>query len=485
MAAGLVTVAYYLTGSDVAQLVLYNGLGLSSVVVMVVGLRRYRPHDWAPWLLFAAGRLSFVTADVIFYVYDNIQHAQRFPSAADVFYLACYPLLIAGLLLLVRRRSPGHDRAALVDAAIVTTGVTLLTWVFLIVPYVRGPDLTLPERVVSIAYPLADLGLLAVVVRLAVGAGIRSVAYRLLAASVLALVVVDACYAWLNLTSGYHTGSPIDVGWMAFYALWGAAALHPSMTQLATPAPLPPPTLGRWRLALLAGAGLMAPAVLALEASRHQLIDVPVLLAGSAVLFLLVLARVQGLVKALATALATVAHQARHDGLTGLANRAVFTERVEYALARTRHAPGQVAVLYVDLDGFKQVNDTLGHVAGDQLLAQLAQRLQTSLRPGDTVARLGGDEFAIVLDGVPEPAVASQIAKRVLAALGEPLQLDTRPVTCGASIGIATTSGPLDQADSLLRRADHAMYTVKRAGKGHIAWADPDPLADPAAPARG
>jgi diguanylate cyclase (GGDEF)-like protein len=478
LAAGVVAVAYYATGSDAARLVLYNGLGLSSVVATLVGVGRYRPRDRAPWLLFAAGRLSFVIADVIFYAYDNILHVERFPSVADGFYLACYPLLVAGLLLLIRRRSAGHDRAALVDAAIITTGVALLAWEFLIVPYVRDPALTLPERLVSIAYPLADILLLAVVVRLAVGAGSRPAAYRLLAASVIALLLVDAVYAWLSLTSGYHTGSPIDVGWMAFYALWGAAALHPSMTRLAVVAPLPPPTLGRWRLILLAGAALMAPTMLAVQAVRHQPIDVAVLVAGSAALFLLVVARVQGLVTLLAQALATVEHQARHDGLTGLANRAVFTERVDHALARTRHASGQVAVLFIDLDGFKQVNDTLGHAAGDQLLVQVAQRLRLSLRPGDTVARLGGDEFTIILDGVPERAAAGQIADRVLTALAQPFALDEARVTCGASIGIALTSGPLDQADSLLRRADHAMYTIKRAGKGQIAWADPTPVSD-------
>jgi diguanylate cyclase (GGDEF)-like protein len=482
LAAGGVAVAYYAIRSDVARLLLYNGPGLSSVVAMLVGTRRHRPQERATWVLFAAGRLSFVTADVIFYVYDDILHVERFPSVADAFYLACYPLLVAGLVLLIRRRSPGHDRAALLDAATMATGVALLAWVFLIVPYVRDPTLTLPARVVSVAYPLADVLLLGVVVRLAVGAGARPVAYRLMAGSVLALLLVDAAYAWLNLTSGYHTGSPIDVGWMAFYALWGAAALHPSMTRLAAPAPLPPPTLGRGRLVLLAGAALMAPAVLAVEAIRGQPIDVPVLVAGSAVLFLLVLARVQTLVTLLADALATVEHQARHDGLTGLANRALFRDRVDLALARTRHAPGQVAVLFVDLDGFKTVNDSLGHAAGDELLVEAAGRLAGCVRPGDTAARLGGDEFAVVLDGVPEPAVATQVAHRVLAALDEPFDLGAASVTCGASLGIAATSGPLDQADTLLHNADRAMYAAKRIGKGLPVWYDPDAQAATAAP---
>jgi diguanylate cyclase (GGDEF)-like protein len=484
LAAAVVVAAYYAIRSDLARLVLYNGLGLSSVAAMLVGLRRYRPEHRGPWLLFATGRLSFVIADVIFYTYDNVLHVERFPSVADAFYLGCYPLLIAGLLLLIRRRSAGHDGAALIDAAIIAIGVALLTWVFLIVPYVRDASLTLPARAVSIAYPLADVLLLAVVVRLAVGAGARPPAYRLLAGSVVALLVVDAAYAWLNLTSGYHTGSPIDVGWMAFYALWGAAALHPSMARLATAAPLPPPTLGRGRLVLLAGAALMAPAVLAIEAARHQPIDVPVLVVGSGALFLLVVGRMHGLVKLLGATLATVEHQARHDGLTGLANRALCTDRVAHALARTRHAQGQVAVLYVDLDGFKQVNDTLGHAAGDQLLVQAARRLDACVRPGDTAARLGGDEFAIVLDGLAEPAVATQVAGRVLATLSEPFDLPAHPIRSGASIGIASTSGPLEQADTLLRRADHAMYAAKRSGKGRVAWYDRErPASDPTAAA--
>jgi diguanylate cyclase (GGDEF)-like protein len=233
---------------------------------------------------------------------------------------------------------------------------------------------------------------------------------------------------------------------------------------------------------LLAGAALMAPAVLAVEAIRGQPIDVPVLVAGSAVLFLLVLARVQTLVTLLADALATVEHQARHDGLTGLANRALFRDRVDLALARTRHAPGQVAVLFVDLDGFKTVNDSLGHAAGDELLVEAAGRLAGCVRPGDTAARLGGDEFAVVLDGVPEPAVATQVAHRVLAALDEPFDLGAASVTCGATLGIAATSGPLDQADTLLHNADRAMYAAKRIGKGLPVWYDPDAQAATAAP---
>ncbi|HEX5249426.1 MAG TPA: EAL domain-containing protein [Gaiellales bacterium] len=156
--------------------------------------------------------------------------------------------------------------------------------------------------------------------------------------------------------------------------------------------------------------------------------------------------------------------QAYHDGLTGLANRSLFRDRLEQALARSSRTGGEVAVLVLDLDGFKQVNDSLGHDAGDQLLRVVADRLTETVRATDTVARFGGDEFAVLLDQTDE-ALAVSVARRALARLAEPAVVAGRELEVAASIGIALHSGK-GAGDELVRDADVAMYAAKDAGRG-------------------
>ena len=158
-------------------------------------------------------------------------------------------------------------------------------------------------------------------------------------------------------------------------------------------------------------------------------------------------------------------HQAFHDGLTDLANRALFTNRVEHALARLSRAPGALAVLFIDLDDFKTVNDSLGHGAGDELLVAVARRLGAAMRPSDTAARLGGDEFGVLLEDVAADE-AQQIADRLLGGFREPLAIGRSQLVVHASIGIAVATGPRTTAVELLRNADIAMYSAKQRRKG-------------------
>jgi signal transduction histidine kinase len=390
LAAGaVVALAYYLVPATglvprwAAKIGLYNGLGLSAVAAILVGVRRHRPERPLTWYLFATGLLSYVTADIIFYTYQDLLGLDVFPSLADVFYLAAYPFLMAGLLLLIRSRSPGADRASLLDALTVTVGVGMVSWVFLVGPLAHSPDLTVAERVVSMAYPIVDVLLLATVVRLVVDGGPRPPAFRVLCCGVGALLVTDTLYSVIQLTGGYHTGSPIDLGWMTWYACWGAAALHPTMNALAEPAPPREARLSRWRLGLLAGASLLAPAVQVVQLARRQPAGGMVTAVGSMVLFGLVLARLHGLageVAALASArkrLLDRTVQAReeerirlaaelHDGpiqrLTGVAYTADLSRR---RLARADLAGGREL-----LDSLE--NDIRGEVATlRQVMVQL------------------------------------------------------------------------------------------------------------------
>ena len=171
-----------------------------------------------------------------------------------------------------------------------------------------------------------------------------------------------------------------------------------------------------------------------------------------------------------ARAVEEVVHEALHDSLTGLPNRSLFLDRMRHALARAERGSEPVAVLFCDLDGFKTVNDSLGHRTGDRLLLAVAERLTECLRPADTIARLGGDEFAVLLEELRQPGDAARAAQRLLDALRAPFELRGREFYISASIGIAAGAG---DAETLLRDADLAMYRAKARGKGRYAVYEP------------
>jgi diguanylate cyclase (GGDEF)-like protein/PAS domain S-box-containing protein len=160
-------------------------------------------------------------------------------------------------------------------------------------------------------------------------------------------------------------------------------------------------------------------------------------------------------------------HQAFHDSLTGLANRALYEDRLQHALAGSLRTPHSLAVLFLDLDDFKTINDSLGHRVGDELLRGIAARIDPVLRPTDTAARLGGDEFAVLLDGVDGMTQARAIAQRIVDALHDPFTIDDRTLNVTASLGFALNDGPV-QAEELLRNADIAMYAAKAGGKNSV-----------------
>lgn len=161
-------------------------------------------------------------------------------------------------------------------------------------------------------------------------------------------------------------------------------------------------------------------------------------------------------------------HLAQHDRLTGLPNRALFHDRLDHALAVARRQQVRLALVFIDLDGFKPVNDALGHQAGDRVLQQVATRIKGSVRESDTVARLGGDEFVLLLPQVDDEEAASLTAHKVRDALQAPMVVGTHQVEIGASIGIALYPDHSHDADALMSKADTAMYEAKRAGKGEV-----------------
>ena len=222
--------------------------------------------------------------------------------------------------------------------------------------------------------------------------------------------------------------------------LLGVAALHPSMATVLPPAPADRLHRRRW-MPVVALAGFVSPGILLLGTVLHVAVDVQVLAATSILLIALVVLRVSWLLTrlvrqtgqlqqrthSLQAALsaqqlleADLRHQAFHDSLTGLANRALLHDRVDHALAASTRASGVAALIFCDLDGFKTVNDSLGHQHGDDLLIAASKRLLSVVRSGDTVARLGGDEFAILMDNIDDPALATMVAERVVSVLPSP-----------------------------------------------------------------
>jgi diguanylate cyclase (GGDEF)-like protein len=169
---------------------------------------------------------------------------------------------------------------------------------------------------------------------------------------------------------------------------------------------------------------------------------------------------------------AALAHQALHDPLTGLPNRALLLDRLAQAAARAGRDPAPLALLFLDLDEFKLVNDTLGHRAGDDLLKGVANRLVAVVRPGDTVARFGGDEFVVLCENMPGEAQAVDLAERIADVLGRPVTIFGRELRVTASIGIVLADAGLVTADDLLRYADIAMYQAKEQGRNRFAVFD-------------
>ena len=282
---------------------LLNVIALSSPIAILIALRMNHVEYKLPWLLIALGQLLFVTGDVITYNYERFFGTELpYPSIGDVFYLSVYPCLFLGILLLIRHRSPGRDRDSAIDSLIVGIGVGVLSWVFLIAPYTHDSSLTTLQKLVSIGYPLMDLMLVTVAIRLAVGRGRKNPSFYLLLAGVVALFITDALYGWAGLHGGYdnQTGY-LEGGWAAFYLLIGAAALHPAVRSFSERSFEVRTRLSRTRLAVLAVVSLTAPLTDAIIVSRYstgtQRTDQIVVIVASIILFLLVIARMSGLVR--------------------------------------------------------------------------------------------------------------------------------------------------------------------------------------------
>jgi signal transduction histidine kinase len=384
LAGGLVLVGvYFVIPSTHVQNVLYEVIGALGVVGILVGVRLHRPARRAPWFLIATGAGLLVAGDVAWTVYAWLGDTP-YPSFADVIYLCAYPFLAAGLLRLRRPPTRTLDRARLVETAVITMGAALLMWEPYFEAYAMDPVLPLVERLVSLAYPLADLLLIAVLIRLSVGVASRTLSYGILVASVLSALAADLVYSILAIQGTYYTGHPVDAGYLLFYVFLGVAALHPSMRTLSEPSLPPPARLTRVRLALLAGSALLAPATIWREQVSGQDRSVYVLLAVAAFVFVLVLYRMSLLVREVASKAEALDRQGESLQAAVTRLRRAQDER-KRLLARTLRAAEEERVqIAADLHD--------GPVQRMAMLGYSLERGRLRLRRGDTD---GADEILV------------------------------------------------------------------------------------------
>lgn len=433
----------------------FDALSLAAGLGMVAAIRARRFPRPLPWLLIAAAQLAFGVADLTFDMLRLVLRVEPFPSVADGIYLVGYVLLAAGLVLLIRRRCREADMAGVLDAAIVTVGVGVISWLFIIVPIATDASLSLTERLVAAGYPFADLLLLALLMRLGFTPASSASASRLLAVGVFAQLIADTGYAagvLVDLSSAGSTG--LDMLWLAAYALTLAALLHPAASALDTPPPDRITELSVCRVAALAVAALVAPVILIVQSQARLPVAGKVIGVASIVLFLLVIARMVGLFRHVQAQARQLSALADTDGLTGVANRRHWDHTLPAELARAARTQEPVCVAMLDLDHFKAFNDAHGHQGGDDLLREAASAWRAQVRSIDLLARYGGEEFAVLLPACTL-SEAQQLARRLHAGVPE-------QQTC--SIGLAQWDGH-EPAAALVGRADAALYRAKHGGR--------------------
>ncbi|WP_432826792.1 putative bifunctional diguanylate cyclase/phosphodiesterase [Dactylosporangium sp. CA-092794] len=274
-----------------AGLLCFAGIVLSTVAAIGYGIARHRPRRRLPWALWAAGSFALAVGTATGVVQTEVLHSDAFPSITDAVSLgATFPLLLLGLLRLSRSGARTRDWATAIDSLIFTAGAGLLAWVFLIDPYLSDPGLDAAQKAVSVAYPLCDVLLLAIMARLALEAR-RCWSVALLLTSGAVLLISDVVFSLRRLEGDWNLGSFIDLGWIVFYVAGGLAALHPSMVQLTEPRVVGT-TLLKPRRAALGIASLVAPGILFAEALSGPVNNGLVISVGSATLVALSLSRV-------------------------------------------------------------------------------------------------------------------------------------------------------------------------------------------------
>ncbi|GIF15973.1 hypothetical protein Ate01nite_60050 [Actinoplanes teichomyceticus] len=461
-AIALAMATYGTTFGNVVYVLLYGTL---CTAAWVAAARVPGGSPRRPWVLVALAQSLWLLGDLIELAYYYFSVGVPSVGIADVCWLSGYPLIAVALTMMARRRAPGRMRGAVLDGLTLAVAAGLAAWQFLIVPLL-GTGTSLAETIVPPLYPVADVVLLAGILFIALSPGTRGAPTLLVLGAVVLYLAIDVSYNVLPYFLDYGLVERIGPLIMLGNALLIAACLHRGRDELTRPGSHVK-VLHPSRVLFLGLAFLTAPALTLIQEGLEK--NAVATLVATALSTGFVLARFTLAVREQERAQAQLAYQARHDALTGLPNRAMLTDEMDRTLPPRS---GPVAVLYLDLDGFKQVNDEYGHEAGDAVLTAVAGRLSSAVRNTDLVVRLGGDEFVLFC---PELAAddAIRLAERVVADVARPIPFRGRMLDVGASVGIAAygRGEPARERDAL-RAADSAMYEAKRRGRGRWVLAE-------------
>ncbi|NMO56589.1 GGDEF domain-containing protein [Actinoplanes sp. TBRC 11911] len=456
VAVGAVATAHLFVpaGLRIYSYVLSIAMVLPCLVYVLRGTERGSRLPW--WLLlFGMTSLSLGNALV----------PSGAPAVVQVLVNAGHALMLAGAAALVLRRGSG-DVGGLLDAAVLAVALAGMLW--------TSP---LGHRVHQLGSPVSDqLAMLASTMLLSAVLGAMSRLWftdrglrplRVFLLGLVAGLAATVLEAWMfGTVSAAGRDRVVDALCMVSYGMVGLTVLDPAVWELNRPGPVAVDHLSSRRLlfhSMIMGSG---PVMVGISLMAGAPTNGALLAVGSLLVTPLVMVRVGRLAAQRARAEVELRHRATHDMLTGLPNRAELLDRLGGALARER-AGGRPAVvlLFCDLNGFKQVNDRLGHVAGDQLLTEVGVRVRAGLRHGDTLARYGGDEFLLLCEDHDQTAAAKRLTEHVQQGLARPFELAGEQVTVGSSIGQVISDGTLD-ADELISRADAAMYRAKQTLRG-------------------
>jgi len=507
---------------------LYVPVFLAAAWCCVLTARRTLARERVAWLCLGAGVLLFGLGQVVFTYFQAILHEAPFPSLADGLFLLFPPLVAAALMVLPHRPLSRSGRMRLgLDVGTMIAAAAVFSWRFLLSRLVQAYAGEPLAGTIALAYPVSDLMLLCTVLLfLSRRQRQQGAAPLLIAAALASFIIADTGFAQLSATNGYAPGNVIDLFWSLGGVFFGLAALSrpPAVRSPDTERPEPPGTVQNMTvygpyLAVLAAYLLL----LTIRDTEVDVVDRGVLY-GTALVTLLVMARqmvafaentglhrelqhsarelehrverrtaelhaantqlrqlsgaleekVRARTAELELSQARLAHQAQHDALTGLPNRLLFDDRLGQAVASAVRHGRLLAVVYIDLDGFKLVNDTLGHDAGDQVLQVTAHRLQELVRQSDTLARLGGDEFTLLLNDLTDLASVETVARRIQQTVRRDIRIGEHVARVTASIGISLYPDDALDAATLKRQADAAMYRVKQNGKDGVHFFAPE-----------
>ncbi len=453
-------------------------LGLATFAAIVVGLRRYRPDPLWPWLSIIGALVLFLIGGAErthLHTLGNLTGTRSL--LPDLIAIPGYLLLAAGLTSLARsnNRTSRRNVDMVLDGLVAAFAVLTFAWVFMIDPVLFRHDTPLGVRIVLACYPPLSIYLVSIAFRIGFDPGAPRIPARyLLITSLLFMLCGDIVYVFADLDMIKVASSLIDLPYLLAFVTFAGCALHPSMADLSSPV-APAPQVSelqtRGRLAIVAAA-LVIPAFVSLSTQDRPLSD---RIAVTIIVLALAVTATWRIFRALRSSARSqiiMAHQATHDGLTGLPNRALLEQLVNAWLQNAKGTP-DIALLFLDLDRFKFVNDTWGHSLGDELLIEVARRLRSTVRANDLVARIGGDEFAIVLKN-SSLEQSTRMAERIRRSFREPFTVRNAETFVTTSVGVsfAERGYPMTDAESLIRDADNAMYVAKSSGRDDVAVFD-------------